>query len=563
MRAPALRPTLATLALATALAACRRDAASTGDVGGTLVIATPADAFSLVPTLFRQTVDKQLADLMFDHLAEIGDSLQTIGDRGFHPRLADSWTWASDSLSIAFHVDPRARWHDGQPVRAEDVRFSFELMTDPKVEANVASLLTEIDSVQVRDSLTAVYWFKRRYPEQFFDAVYQMHIVPAHLLANVPHDKLASSEFAKHPIGTGRFRFGQWEPRARIEVVADTSNWRGRPKLDRVVFAITPDMNAMFARQFAGEADVAEPLLNPALLAELPKHPDIALHNAPGADYGVLQFNLRDASDVTKPHPVFGDVGVRRALAEAVDRAKLVRAVYDTLALPAAGPMTRGQLMADTTVALPAYDPARARALLDSLGWRDDKGTGVREKNGRQLRFSVLVPGTSRPRQMFAVLLQDAFKQVGARMDIEQSDFGALMDRITRGNFDAVINAIHTDPSARSLVQTWGVAGDRRQGGQNFGLYMNSMVDQAVDSAMRQSDPEKARAYYRRAYAIIADDVPGIFLYEPRWNGLVNKRVRVAATRADAWWANLDEWSIPAAGRLPRDGVPLQTVAQR
>jgi peptide/nickel transport system substrate-binding protein len=164
---------------------------------------------------------------------------------------------------------------------------------------------------------------------------------------------------------------------------------------------------------------------------------------------------------------------------------------------------------------------------------------------------------------MFAVLLQDAFKQVGVQMEIEQLDFGVLMDRIARGNFDAVINAIHTDPSPRSLVQTWGTVGDRRQGGQNFGLYMNPMIDQAVDSAMRQNDPEQARAYYRRAYEIIAADVPGIFLYEPRWNGLVNKRVRVAATRADAWWANLDEWSIPASGRLPRDGAPLQTVAKR
>lgn len=559
MRVSPLRPAPAHLALAGALAislaACRGAERTSGDVGGTLVIATPADARSIVPTLYRATTDKQVADLMFDHLAEIGDSLNTLGDAGFQPRLADRWSWSADSLSIAFHLNPKARWHDGAPVRADDVRLTWRLNVDPALQTNTASLLTEIDSVQVRDSATAVFWFRERYPEQFFDAVYHMHIVPAHLLANVPPAQLATSAFAKHPVGSGRFRFGRWEARSRIELLADTANWRGRPKLDRVVFAITPDANAIFTRVFAGEADVAEPVMIPAVLQEVARHPDVALYRGPGADYGVLQFNLRDPNDVTRAHPIFGETGVRVALTMAVDRQRLVAGVYDSLGLPGVGPMTRGQQLADTTVPSPAYDPARARALLDSLGWRTAQPAGVRSRGGRALRFSLLVPNSSRARQQAAVLLQDAFKQVGVQMDIEQLDFQTFLDRLMRGNFDAAVNGFHTDPSLRSIVQTWGAVGDRREGGQNFGLYVNTMFDQAVDSAMRQSDPARARAYYRRAFEIIAADAPGIFLYEPRWNGIVNRRVRVVGIRPDAWWAKLDEWSIPAEGRLPRDNV--------
>src|SRR5688500_7680307 len=125
-------------------------------------------------------------DQIFDRLAEIGDSLNVVGDAGFKPRLARRWTWARDSLSIAFTIDSTARWHDGRPVRAEDVRFTFELYTDPTTGAHLAPSLGNIDSVSVTDSLTAVFWFKRRATQQFFDATYHMKVLPRHLLADAP-----------------------------------------------------------------------------------------------------------------------------------------------------------------------------------------------------------------------------------------------------------------------------------------------------------------------------------------------------------------------------------------
>ena len=98
--------------------------------GGTVVLSSAADADVLFPPLTLTLQGKQVVDQVFDNLADIGATLNTVSDAGFTPRLADSWRWASDSMSVAFHINPRARWHDGARVTAEDVRYTFQLVRD-------------------------------------------------------------------------------------------------------------------------------------------------------------------------------------------------------------------------------------------------------------------------------------------------------------------------------------------------------------------------------------------------------------------------------------------------
>jgi peptide/nickel transport system substrate-binding protein len=129
MRFPLLRwlPALCTLSLA-ACAAGERPAAS-DETGGTMIVTVPAEPSTLFPPLLSGTQGVPIVGVLFDRLADIGDGLESYGDRGFQPRLATSWRWSSDSLSIAFALDSLARWHDGQPVTAEDVRYTFRVYT--------------------------------------------------------------------------------------------------------------------------------------------------------------------------------------------------------------------------------------------------------------------------------------------------------------------------------------------------------------------------------------------------------------------------------------------------
>jgi peptide/nickel transport system substrate-binding protein len=153
-----------------------------GGTGGTLVISTMADPGSLFPPLMLTTEAKQITEQIYDYLADVGPGMNTRGDEGFRGQLAARWRWSSDSLSIVFHLNPGARWHDGKPATARDVRFTFALYTNPAVGASARRELSQIDSVSAADSLTAVFWFKERYATQFLDAAAQILILPALLL---------------------------------------------------------------------------------------------------------------------------------------------------------------------------------------------------------------------------------------------------------------------------------------------------------------------------------------------------------------------------------------------
>ena len=187
-------------------------------VGGTIAISSAADADVLFPPLTLSLIGKQVTDQVFDNLADIGPSLNTVGDVGFIPRLADRWRWAPDSTYVAFHINPNAKWHDGVPVGGEDVRFTFRLVKDTTLSSPAASNLDNVDSVTVPDSLTAVVWFHQRRPDAFFKAATPVVILPQHLLANTAPASLHESGFARAPVGSGKFRFGEWERGARIVI---------------------------------------------------------------------------------------------------------------------------------------------------------------------------------------------------------------------------------------------------------------------------------------------------------------------------------------------------------
>jgi peptide/nickel transport system substrate-binding protein len=552
MRLTALASSLSLFAI-TACSERAGDGAG-GATGGTLIIVQSGnEPTPLLPPLAADVVARDVVDQVFDRLAEIGPEMNTYGDRGFQPRLARSWTWAPDSLSVAFSIDPRARWHDGQPVRASDVRFTFDLNKDPKTATQVTATIANVDSVTVRDSLTPVVWFHRRTPEQFYDFVYQLPILPEHVLKDIPRDKLASSDVVRHPIGTGRFRFARWDPGVRIELLADTANYRSRPKLDRVVISFAADGGAAITQLLSGQADFYENV--PAdVIPRVDSAGNVRLLRYPGIQYSFMVMNLRDPKRPGAPHPIFGDRRVRLAVSMALDRQAMLRNVFDTLGVLGSGPYSRS--LGDTTITLPPFDRARAAALLDSAGWRAGPD-GMRSKNGRPLAFTVIVPTSSRPRMRYAVLIQEQLKSIGARVDIESMDISSFITRLLGRNFDAGMGSWNTDPSISGIKQTWGKDG-MANGGQNVGSYLNPKFDALIDSALTTFDPARAKQQAHRAYQTLVDDAPAVWLYDPLLIAGVHKRIRPERLRADGWWTGLADWWIPANERIDRDRIGLR-----
>ena len=536
------------------ITACSEHSRSTasGELGGTLVISTTGDPGTLFPPLIRTTQGKQISEQIYDYLADVGPEMNTRSEKGFRPQLTDGWRWSSDSLSLAFHINPRARWHDGKPVRAHDVEFTFALNKNPALGGLFLSELANIDSVTVGDSLTAIFWFHQRLPTQFLDAAAQLLILPAHQLERIQVTRLRESP--PPPIGTGRFRLRRWDKGTSVEIVADSSNYRGRAKLDRVIWSISPDFTTAVTRLFSGDADLSD-ILRAENLPELVRHPSLRAIILPGTDYAFLQFNLRHASGSGRPHPLFGDRALRRAIAMSIDRSSLVKSVLDTLGLVAVGPTVRAFPTTDPAVSQIPFDYAAGQAILDSLGWSSRDQRGIRTKNGRELAFSLLVPTSSMNRIRLAVLIQAQLRAVGIRVDIEQMDISALVAREQSHTFDAVLGGWHLGVSPDGTKQAWSSAGVGKQG-VNYGSYKNPIFDAQLDTALR-ADSAHARDRFALAYATINQDAPAVWLYEPRTVIGLHRRIRTGWMRPDAWWADLGDWHIPSAERLPRDRLRL------
>ncbi len=534
------------------LAACGpRDG---GAGGGSVIIASSADADALLPPVRTTVTGRLVAELLFDALVEIGPELDPLGDAGFVPRLAKSWRWSADSLVLTFTLDPEARWHDGARVVAKDVASGFAALRDPANGSPLRADLAEIDSVRVVDDATVAMHFGVRTPEQMYTASLVWPL-PSHLVDTIPSGGLGTSAFAQRPVGSGQYRFVAREPKVRTELAAVTDHYRGRPGPDRIVLLVSDQPATAIAKLWTEEADVWD-VLPPPDVEEARKHPHVQLISSPGYDYAFLGFNFRDPRDTARAHPVLADRRMRHALTMGIDREGLVRALFDTLGRPGLGPFVRKQYTADTTLVHLPFDTAHANALLDSLGWRTRDREGYRTRGGRRLVLRALVPAPSANRVRASVLVQEQLRRLGVEMPIDRLEGGAFGQSRDAGTWDVYFGGWGSAPSVRGTRTTWGSRSRPQWGRLNVGNYSNPAFDIAVDSGLATFDVAESRRHFRRAYETIIEDAPAVWLYEPVLVNAVHRRFTVPAWRPEAWWRTLGQWRLDPAQRLPRDAAP-------
>jgi len=168
----------------------------------------------------------------------------------------------------------------------------------------------------------------------------------------------------------------------------------------------------------------------------------------------------------------------------------------------------------------------------------------------------MAISAPSIPRNAYGVLMQEAFRKVGVQADIERLEPNAMNDKVTHGDFDMVLLTFGVDPSPTDTKQFWATSGIGPTG-QNYYHYSNRVADALMDSITTAPDQAASRAYAKRAFQTIDDDLPAIWLYDAVVVEAVNRRITTAPMRADAWWANLADWSIPPDKRIDRDRIGL------
>lgn len=543
---------LTTLLAGLVVAACVSDQGESCPDGwcGTAVIATPAEADVLFPPSAQGDIARSIIDLVFTKLAALGPDLNTVDTSGFEPRLASSWI-REDSLTLVFSLNPDARWHDGVPVTADDVVFTYEVYRDSLVGSPARPRVLQIAGVNARGPHTVAFHFPRPYLEQLFDAVYHMWILPKHVLDTVPRAELVAHPFGRNPVGAGPYRFVQWRAGESVELVADTASFLPRPGLRRVIWRTTGgDMSAAITQLLSGSVDVLN-YLPPEAVQRAETSDDVrAIAYEPSTFYSYLLFNLRDPNDPARPHPLFADRELRRALTAGVDRAAAVRAVDGPDGIVADGPVSPALWIYGLDYTRLMYDAARARRELTALGWRDSDGDGVLDRNGQRLSFSIIVPETSVARRRFAQIIQEQLKSLGVEMRITELDFNTFLQRAESGRFDMFYGSYGGDPSPASISEVWT---SDAIGGFNFGSYVNPEVDRAVRAALAARDIEAARRRWTDAVSLINADAPAIWISCTVPKAGVHRRFENVSIRGDNLTATLPAWGVPIDRRLPRD----------
>lgn len=535
-------------AVAFVLAGCRAAPSCPAGSCGTAVIGVTGDANTLFPPLSDNSISNAVVGQIFLPLAALGLSMNTEGDSGFIPKLADRWHF-EDSLTLVFHINPRARWQDGVPVTAQDVAFTFDIDTDTLVNAPSRPLLSGIASVTARDSADVVFKFTHVYGEQFYDAAHEMSILPKHLLDTIPRDRLSTSAFTRHPIGDGPYKFVSWTPNESIELAADTTFFLGRPGIARLIWRVTPDMGTLLTQLKSGELDVIELLIGPDQIAQAKTAPGIRLIQYPGNMYGYLAFNFRDPTHLNRPNPLFANRALRQALTYGIDRHAILEAILGSHGEVPCGPTApMVWIWNDSIVQLP-FDSARARHMLDSLGWAPGPD-GIRHRDGHALAFTLSYPTSSAPRRHAAIIIQAQLKALGVAVTLLPLEFNTFGDRAAAGRFDAMIGTWQIDPAPSAMRQFWTTASI---GGSNFGAYSDTLFDSLVARAATVRSRSAARRLWDEALRRINDDAPAVWLFAPMPVAAVSDRFENVTIRPDDWSATLWTWRIAPDRALPRD----------
>ncbi|WP_229402321.1 ABC transporter substrate-binding protein [Micromonospora okii] len=526
-RPVSIRVTAAAVAGVLALAGCSSSATPQGGGGraGTLVVATAVEPDTLNPIL-NYGVDG--ASLIFDGLVSRDARNELV------PALArEVPTVSADGKKVTARLRDGALFHDGSPVTAQDVVFTYRAVLDPKIDSTLRSDLDMLASVDAPDATTVVFTLKYAYAP--FLQRLALGIVPAKALAGQDINK---AEFNRRPVGSGPYRVTSWTPGDRLVLAANETYWGGKPANAGVVVAFVADDNVRAQRARAGEFDAAE--LAPKLAAGFDGLAGYRVHQVSTADYRGVMLPMGN--------PVTGDPAVRRALNVAVDRAAMVAGVLGGAGEPAFGPVPPSSAFAEPSIVGKAgADVAAAAGLLDAAGWRPGPD-GIRAKNGRQAAFALMYPAGDSLRKELALAVTADAKKVGIRITPEGLTWDAITPRMGR---DALAMGYGTPYDPDFITYKLFNSAFAAQGFFNPGSYRSAVADKALNDGRDNADPATRTAAYATFQKQIAADVPWIFLTYLRHTYVVRDTVTGVTPRvephehdvANSLWWNIHTWT--------------------
>jgi len=432
---------------------------------------------------------------------------------------------------IVFHLRPGVQFQDGHPFDAEDVKFTYESIMNPKNLSPRISDYEPVKTVSILDPHTVKIVYKRLYSPAV--STWAMGILPKHRLNAEALKKEAvrlgkdpnaftmrQSTFNRQPVGCGPFAFQEWKSDQYIMLDRFNDYWEGAPNYRQYALRIIPDLITQEMEFYAGTLDSYN--VQPHQVERLSKDPRFQCFSGTAFGYTYIGYNMR-----RKP---FDDPRVRRALGMAIDVNKIIQYVLYGQAERITGPFVKQTDFYNHSIKPLPYDPEGALKLLAEAGWqKNDKGW--LEKDGARLQFTLITNSGNDLRKAILAIAQDSWKQIGidVRTDLlEWSVF--IQERVNKLDFDALILGwqMGIEPD---LYQIWH-SSQSHPYQLNFVGFANKEADDLIIKIRQEYDHQKQVAYCHRLHEIIAQEQPYTFLYVGKWTAVLDKRIVIKETDA-------------------------------
>lgn len=459
------------------------------------------------------------------------------------PRLAEKWEISKDNKVFTFHLRKNAVFHDGTPVTAEDVKFSFDAIFDPKYEAaNLRPYYEGLAKVEVVDPLTVKITAKDLYFQNFESAA-TMTVIPKHVYQDVNKSKKMNREIVcAGPYVLSKFDRGQMIQLKKFDKWYGNNDpaFKGMYNFQNITMRFYKDDNVTLEHAKKGELDYIELRI------------ESFMKKTDGAPWGKTLLKHKVANDAPKSYgfigwnfrkDIFQDKNVRIALAHLLNREEMNKKFRYGMSDLANGAVYLKSEYNPGNKAI-EFNPKKAQELLAKAGWTDSDKNGVLDKviNGKKTEFKFTLIYPNKDVEKYYTMYKEDLKKAGIDMELKYLEWNSFLKLVDEGNFDAVTMAWgggSVDPDPKQIWHSSGAV----PGGSNFIAYKNPEVDKLIDEARVEPNKAKRVKMLKEVYKKIADDAPYAFLFNDKYDFYANSsKVGMPAETfrydigKDYWW---------------------------
>lgn len=475
-------------------------------------ISAPSGVFN--PLLTNDDYNAYISNLVYENLVTLTPDLE------YESVLAESWVISEDSKSITFTLRDGVEWHDGKPFTAEDVKFTYEFIADPKYpgpygsyisaiegyEARKSGEATELAGVEVLDEKTIKITTDEVFAPFLEKICFWIHIIPKHVWSEVAMENVnEATELLRNPIGTGPFRFGEFSPDQYAIVEKNTKYWGTEAKLDKVIYQVVNPDTAQ-AQLLNGEIDLVPiTTMDPD---------DITMYEDGGFKIVETFNNAYQNMIINNQNPVLNNKWVRQALAYGTNRQGIVDAilhgygnvanqVYPTFFWPYPG---------DDVINQYEYSPEKAIELLtEKAGW--EYKDGKMYIDGNPAKFTLIYPTGNKARELSAPVIQENLMEIGIEIELQMMEFATMAAQLEEPRPDAfdfalMGHGIGADADVRTFLHT-----DFIGSGANYPRYSNKELDKLLEEGIKYLEIEDRKPIYTEVSKIINEEMPTLYLY--------------------------------------------------